>query len=238
VDQQAELVKELKADILKCVKDQNGNHVVQKAVERVPIEHIRFIIEIFRGQTHVLAVHTYGCRVIQRILEFCKPQDQAFILEELHACTAPLIPDQYGNYVVQHIIEKGRPDDRAKAIKVVQGQLLQFCKHKYASNVVESAIAFGTPEQRNAILAQLLAPINENATNNLPKTHLAIMMADQYANYVVRKSCIPPLSLAFGTNLYQKPFWKSSKVMNSSLSKKQPRFSMLPRRNGIITSKL
>jgi mRNA-binding protein PUF3 len=190
VDQQAELVKELKVDILKFVKDQNGNHVVQKAVERIPTEHISFIVDVFRGQTHTLAVHTYGCRVIQRILEHVSPEDHAFMLQELHACTQALIPDQYGNYVVQHIIEKGRLEDKEKAVKVVQAQLIQYCKHKYASNVVETAIEFGPKGQREAILAHLLAPINENSNNTLPKTQLAMMMTDQYGNYIIRKRLV------------------------------------------------
>lgn len=57
--------------VLKCVKDQNGNHVIQKAIERVPAEHIQFIISAFHGQIYNLATHPYGCRVIQRMFEHC-----------------------------------------------------------------------------------------------------------------------------------------------------------------------
>src|SRR5947209_1150220 len=70
-DQQISLVKELQTDVLRCVKDQNGNHVIQKAIERVPQEHIQFIIMAFKGQVVSLASHPYGCRVIQRMLEHC-----------------------------------------------------------------------------------------------------------------------------------------------------------------------
>jgi hypothetical protein len=82
VDQQSKLVKELEGNIMKCVKDQNGNHVIQKCIERVPSQLIGFIVESFRylfvsiflsfsGQVYSLATHPYGCRVIQRILEHC-----------------------------------------------------------------------------------------------------------------------------------------------------------------------
>jgi hypothetical protein len=60
---------------LKCVKDQNGNHVIQKAIERLAPEHIRFIIDAFYGQVYVLATHPYGCRVIQRIFEHCSEKE-------------------------------------------------------------------------------------------------------------------------------------------------------------------
>lgn len=181
-DQQAELVKELEADVLKCVKDQNGNHVVQKAIERVPTEHIQFIIEAFRGQVHVLATHPYGCRVIQRILEYCQPRDQERVLEELHQCASNLITDQYGNYVTQHVIQHGKPEDRAKIVKIVTAQLLTLSKHKFASNVVEKSIQFGTDEQRHTIVS-LLTALHSDGTSPLQ-----LMMKDQYGNYVIRRS--------------------------------------------------
>jgi len=187
-DQQAALVRELETDVLKCVKDQNGNHVVQKAIERVPIKHIQFILDAFRGQVHVLATHPYGCRVIQRILEFCSPKDQASVLEELHTCAPMLVTDQYGNYVTQHVIENGKPDDQAKFIQIVTAQLLTLSKHKFASNVVEKSIQFGNDEQRRAIVAQATA-IHSDGTSPLQ-----LMMKDQYGNYVVRKSSLLPSS--------------------------------------------
>ena len=156
---------------------------MQKAIERVPTEHIQFVIEAFRGQVHVLAAHPYGCRVIQRILEYCKPHDQAMILEELHQCSSMLITDQYGNYVTQHVIQHGKPEDRAKVIKIVTAQLLTLSKHKFASNVVEKSIQFGTDEQRRAIVAQLTTMHSDGTSP------LQLMMKDQYGNYVIRKRC-------------------------------------------------
>jgi len=47
---QVEIVKELNGHLLKCVKDQNGNHVVQKCIECVPSVHLQFIVDGFKGQ--------------------------------------------------------------------------------------------------------------------------------------------------------------------------------------------
>ncbi len=71
IDQQGKLVKELEGNIMKCVKDQNGNHVIQKCIEKIPAQLIQFIVDSFAGQVFSLATHPYGCRVIQRILEHC-----------------------------------------------------------------------------------------------------------------------------------------------------------------------
>lgn len=70
--------QELEGHILKCVKDQNGNHVIQKAIERIPFPTALFMVEAFQGKVFSLATHPYGCRVIQRILEQRDPAlDQA-----------------------------------------------------------------------------------------------------------------------------------------------------------------
>lgn len=65
LDQKTSLVLELDGHVMQCVRDQNGNHVIQKCIECVPTERIGFIISAFRGQVATLSTHPYGCRVIQ-----------------------------------------------------------------------------------------------------------------------------------------------------------------------------
>jgi len=50
---QGELVRELDGHVLKCVKDQNGNHVVQKCIECVDSNQLQFIIDAFNGQVSI-----------------------------------------------------------------------------------------------------------------------------------------------------------------------------------------
>ena len=99
---------------MKCVKDQNGNHVVQKCIETVEASRLQFIIDAFRGQVYNLSTHPYGCRVIQRILEHCTADQTTPVLEELHTHIEALIQDQYGNYVVQHVLDRGKQEDKSK----------------------------------------------------------------------------------------------------------------------------
>lgn len=70
LEQKAQLVRELDGHIMRCVRDQNGNHVIQKCIESIPTEKIGFIISAFHGQVAVLSMHPYGCRVIQVMLNF------------------------------------------------------------------------------------------------------------------------------------------------------------------------
>ena len=106
--------QELDGNVLKCVKDQNGNHVVQKCIETVEATRLQFIIDAFRGQVYNLSTHPYGCRVIQRILEHCTGDQTNPVLEELHTHIEALIQDQYGNYVVQHVLDRGKQEDKSK----------------------------------------------------------------------------------------------------------------------------
>ena len=181
VDQQASLIREIDSHVLQCVKDQNGNHVVQKAIERIPLQHIKFIIDAFTGQVHVLATHPYGCRVIQRMLEHCGEAAQRRILDELFAAGTALVLNEYGNYVSQHVIEHGREEDRERLIRMVTAQLLHFSKHKYASNVVEKTIEFGTDAQRKEFLA-VFTTVPSGGVSPLQS-----LIRDQFGNYVVRE---------------------------------------------------
>jgi pumilio RNA-binding family len=65
LDQKIRMVEELDGNVMRCVRDQNGNHVIQKCIECVPEEAIHFIVSTFFDQVVTLSTHPYGCRVIQ-----------------------------------------------------------------------------------------------------------------------------------------------------------------------------
>ncbi|CAC5411195.1 PUM [Mytilus coruscus] len=129
---QVEIVKELDGHILKCVKDQNGNHVVQKCIECVKPGHLQFIIDAFKGQVHSLSTHPYGSAVLQRILEHCTQEQTNPILGELHQHTDSLVLDQYGNYIIQHLLEHGAPEDKSRIVHEMRGKVVSLSQHKFA----------------------------------------------------------------------------------------------------------
>ncbi|ODV96089.1 hypothetical protein PACTADRAFT_80157 [Pachysolen tannophilus NRRL Y-2460] len=190
IDEQCELIKELSnpADVIRCCKDSNGNHVIQIAIEKTPIEHISFIFEAMKPHLYHLSTNAYGCRVVQKMLEFGRPEDSDFILYSLKNYSKVLILHQFGNYVSQFILEHGKPEDKDSITKLIIDDLLQFSKHKFASNVVEKSIVFGSPDNRKLILAKVLE--NNNDINNEDvddNSSLALMVKDPFANYVIQK---------------------------------------------------
>jgi mRNA-binding protein PUF3 len=185
---QLKIIEELKDYVLICAKDQNGNHVIQKSIERVPFDKIGFVLESLGNQIYHLSTHPYGCRVIQRLLEYSSIEDQQKILDELKRFIFYLIQDQYGNYVMQHILERGEAKDREEILKVVLGSVVNFSKHKFASNVIEKCIKYGTQDQRKRILREVMIGNESFEVETVgDDSPLALMMKDQYANYVIQK---------------------------------------------------
>ena len=74
---QSDIVRELDGHVLKCVKDQNGNHVVQKCIECVQPQALQFIIDAFQGQVRptrtVARTHTHTHTLPQ-----CKSKDAPY----------------------------------------------------------------------------------------------------------------------------------------------------------------
>mmetsp|Transcript_4076 Transcript_4076/g.5978 ORF Transcript_4076/g.5978 Transcript_4076/m.5978 type:complete len:901 (+) Transcript_4076:229-2931(+) len=189
---QDSLLHELSAHVVKCVQDQNGNHVIQKCIEQIrPISRIGFILDAFRGNVCNMAKHPYGCRVVQRVLENCEQDRICYSLSELIAEINTLVQDQYGNYVVQHIIEGSRrkhPTERKRLIKAVQDNVMFFSMHKFASNVVEKCLQYGDTAERREIIERMLEKqTNPDGTISKRGCALQQMMKDPYANYVVQK---------------------------------------------------
>ncbi|GJN36940.1 hypothetical protein PR202_gb25846 [Eleusine coracana subsp. coracana] len=72
MDRKIDIVHELNNYVMKCIGDQNGNHVIQKCIECVPEDHIPFVIQPILSEILVLCTHQYGCRVIQvHNAQFC-----------------------------------------------------------------------------------------------------------------------------------------------------------------------
>lgn len=97
MEYQVQIARELEGNVVKCIEDQNGNHVIQKCIECNSSENIEFIIRDVTKQVFTLSTHPYGCRVIQRILENCKESQTRPILDILHNELDNLVQDQYGN---------------------------------------------------------------------------------------------------------------------------------------------
>ena len=204
------LLKEFHHNVLSCIHDQNGNHVIQKCIEvmsnkikraREMGEHDRavflgeqldFVVDDVLFNTASLSCHPYGCRVLQRVLEHCVEGKKIAALDEIRKCHKTLLDDQYGNYVIQHVLQFGRESDRESILRIVAGSgLLCLSKQKFASNVVEKLLKYGTDEQRKVVVREMLKVVDDETRATKPAGSVSssvvmLMVRDAYANYVVQ----------------------------------------------------
>jgi mRNA-binding protein PUF3 len=185
-DQQRILVAELNKPglVIKLLECQHGNHVLQKAIEVIPLTYVKFIYDALFGNIGRFAEHMYGCRVVQRMLEQSDEDIRRRVLAELQGCGAKLIPDTFGNYVAQHVICHGDEANKNWMIGLVMGDMDTYGRHKFASNVVEKCIECGTLEQKREIM-RLVKTVKPGA--DAESSGLLGYLKDQYGNYVVRK---------------------------------------------------
>jgi pumilio RNA-binding family len=190
--QQLEIVAELAPSALRCVCDQNANHVVQKVIEQVPAERAELILAELSGHALSLSSHSYGCRVLQRALEYGSDAQRACILAELLPASASVLcADQYGNYVMQSVVQLCEPHARACVAAAVLERAREYATHKFASNVVEKVLQFGTEAQRDALVARLLgAPADGGALADVGVAFDAIdlLVRDAFGNYVLQRA--------------------------------------------------
>lgn len=204
------LLTEFHNNVLSCIHDQNGNHVIQKCIEVMSEkaksarargenvqgdffeEQIDFIVDDVLANVRSLSCHPYGCRVLQRILEHCPEPKKSHALDEIKKCHRTLLDDQYGNYVIQHVLQFGRTSDRDSLLDIViSNGILILSRQKFASNVVEKLLKYGSPEQRSRIVAEMLKIVDDRTGLPTPDgtvgtSVVLLMVRDAYANYVVQ----------------------------------------------------
>ncbi len=192
-DEQVMLAKELEGEVLRLVSNQNGNHVIQICIQKMPSHQIGFILDAFKGEVKAMARHTYGCRVLQRLIEHCVSPELGELVSELLDEVETLCRDEYGNYVIQSIVERVDTPHRDQVLEVICENLLILSTDKYASNVCEKALVFSSSGGRNSSAEeeggkQGRQMIMETMLSEAAGEPIFLqMMKDKYANYLVQK---------------------------------------------------
>jgi methionine salvage enolase-phosphatase E1 len=172
---------ELKDHFAKLIEDQNGNHVIQKLIERLKIGENNGIYDVVYNNIVYLSKHQYGCRVIQTLLKQCNDEQKKKILDEICKEVKELSEDQYGNYIIQYILEHNKGNNVDIIYEKLKGNIYDFSLHKYASNVIEKALNYGNEKQRKNIIDEIIQKDDQIQES------LLSMVKDKFGNYVVQK---------------------------------------------------
>jgi hypothetical protein len=95
------------AGVVSLIKDLNGNHVVQRCLQRLGPEDSQFIYDAAAAHCMEVATHRHGCCVLQRCIDFATPPQKVALVAEISRNALQLSQDAFGNYVVQYVLELG-----------------------------------------------------------------------------------------------------------------------------------
>jgi pumilio RNA-binding family len=197
------IFEEIKGDLFDLIEDQNGNHVIQKCIEKSSDRSV--IMNHFVENSMLLSTHKYGCRVIQRMLECCSRSEIKTIVSILTRNIETLVNDQYGNYVIQHVLAIGGEDERNEIIDRIIEKSYELSKYKFSSNVIEQCVKLSSHQQKGKFLGKFLDAEDE-------RPNIYYMCTDMYGNYVVQRfydSCDESIQKAIQKAL--KPYIKDLK---------------------------
>lgn len=174
------IVSSLKDSIVELSKDLNGNHVVQKCLQKLNPDDFQFIFDATCSECMTIATHRHGCCVLQRCLDFGTKEQCNKLCDQLLLFVNKLTLDPFGNYVVQYIINKETERNdfeyTKKIVDILKSKIAELSVHKFGSNVVEKLLR--TSVVANTLIAELL--------NNGGEEDIQILLNDSYGNYVLQ----------------------------------------------------
>lgn len=174
------VVNALRPGIVVLIRDLNGNHVVQRCLQRLSPEESQFIYDAASEHCLDIATHRHGCCVLQRCIDYSTNQQKRTLVEHIAQHSLVLSQDPFGNYVVQYILELGHPETSTLVMEKLKGHYSDLAVQKFSSNVVEKCLKLGGAglnEAREAVVEELM-----NSPN------LARLLQDPYANYVMQSA--------------------------------------------------
>jgi len=172
------LIESLAKDVVGLVKDNNGNHVIQKCLTSMSDRNKQFIYDSIVENCINIATHKHGCCVIQRCLDFASKKQKIELSSVVAENAYELVKDQYGNYVVQYVLEMKDTEQKIKqriADELTQ-DIIELSKQKFSSNVVEKCLQSG------------ILSIRKQFMNLLMNDEILIeVVRDKFANYVLQR---------------------------------------------------
>eukprot|EP00928_Gymnodinium_smaydae_P097683 TRINITY_DN8907_c1_g7_i1.p1 TRINITY_DN8907_c1_g7~~TRINITY_DN8907_c1_g7_i1.p1 ORF type:complete len:1190 (+),score=241.99 TRINITY_DN8907_c1_g7_i1:219-3788(+) len=171
------LVAALRPSVVALTKDPNGNHVVQRCLESLPVDAHGFIFQAVAGSIFEVASHRHGCRIVQRCIDASTGTDRQYMTGSICANALTLVQDPFGNYVVQYVLGLGEAQATSMIIQSMLGHLNVLSRQKFSSNVVEKCLQSCSAEDKEKLIRELC-----------DSRGLGEILRDHYGNYVVQSA--------------------------------------------------
>lgn len=93
------VISSLEEGVVSLIRDLNGNHVIQRCLQRLGPEDSQFVYDAACAHTMEIATHRHGCCVLQRCIDFATPVQKKLLVAEIAANALPLSQVRKSQYV-------------------------------------------------------------------------------------------------------------------------------------------
>ncbi|KAG6837202.1 hypothetical protein H0H93_013070 [Arthromyces matolae] len=169
------IIMALSLHVVVLIKDLNGNHVIQKCLNKLAPEDNQFIYNAVAANCVEVATHRHGCCVLQRCIDHASDHQRVQLVNEITYNALTLVQDPYGNYVVQYILDLNDSRFSDGVIRQFTGNVCALSVQKFSSNVIEKCIRVAEHTTRKILIDELLN-----------RTRLEKLLRDSYGNYCVQ----------------------------------------------------
>ncbi|THG99421.1 hypothetical protein EW026_g2926 [Hermanssonia centrifuga] len=169
------IIVALSLHVVVLIKDLNGNHVIQKCLNKLIPEDNQFIYNAVAANCVEVATHRHGCCVLQRCIDHASEHQRVQLVNEITYNALTLVQDPYGNYVVQYILDLNDSRFSDAVIRQFAGNVCALSVQKFSSNVIEKCVRVAEHSTRKMLIGELLN-----------RTRLEKLLRDSYGNYCVQ----------------------------------------------------
>lgn len=169
------VTRSLKSHVVSLIKDLNGNHVIQRCLQKLSAKDKQFIYDAVAGRCVEVATHKHGCCVLQRCVDYASSEQKNLLNKEIIHNALSLVQNPFGNYVVQYILDLGDAEVNNLVIRKFLGSIYVLSTNKFSSNVIEKCLRISNSVTRQELVDELA---------NLPS--LCTVLQDSYGNYVIQ----------------------------------------------------
>ncbi|KAH8834850.1 ARM repeat-containing protein [Flagelloscypha sp. PMI_526] len=174
-DQIHSIIMALSLHVVVLIKDLNGNHVIQKCLNKLAPEDNQFIYNAVAANCVEVATHRHGCCVLQRCIDHASEAQRVQLVNEITYNALTLVQDPYGNYVVQYILDLNDNRFSDGVIRQFAGNVCALSVQKFSSNVIEKCVRVAEQSTRKLLIEELLN-----------RSRLEKLLKDSYGNYCVQ----------------------------------------------------
>ncbi|KAA8895705.1 armadillo-type protein [Sphaerosporella brunnea] len=171
------IVHALESKVVELIQDLNGNHVIQKCLNRLKAEDSQFIFDAVGENCIPVGTHRHGCCVLQRCIDHASGLQKIQLIQRITNHSLELVQDAFGNYVVQYILDLGEPTLSEPVILKFRGMICDLAKQKFSSNVIEKCIRVAEADTKKLLIEEMIS-----------SGRIEDMLRDCYANYVIQTS--------------------------------------------------